>query len=329
MHQLPRVVVTRRLPTLVERRLADLFEVELNTDDHPFTADELRGAMARADGVLCTVTDRIDRAVLSVEPMRAKILANFGVGYNHIDMNQAKARGLAVTNTPGVLTEATADLAMALILMTARRLGEGERLVRRGEWTGWGPTHLMGSDVSGRTLGIIGLGRIGRAVARRAAMGFGMEVLGFTPRPLAPADAASLGVRQVTLEEVFQNSDFVSLHAPATPATRHLVHRERLALMKRTAVLINTARGDLVDETALAEALRSRTIAAAGLDVYEREPDVPRSLLELENVVLLPHLGSATESTRTAMGMRAVDNLAAFFRGEQVRDGVLDVRRET
>jgi lactate dehydrogenase-like 2-hydroxyacid dehydrogenase len=306
----------------VERRLADLFQVELNSDDHSFTADELRGALARAEGVLCTVTDRIDRAVLSVEPMRAKILANFGVGYNHIDMNQARVRGLAVTNTPGVLTEATADLTMALILMTARRLGEGERLVRRGEWTGWGPTHLMGSDVSGRTLGIIGLGRIGRAVTRRAALGFGMQVLTFTPRPLTEAEALALGVRQVPLAAIFAQSDFVSVHAPATPATRHMVNRERLGTMKPTAVLIKTARGDLVDATALAEALRSRAIAGAGLDVYEGEPEVPASLLALENVVLLPHLGSATESTRTAMGMKATDNLVAFFREGKVPDEV-------
>ena len=322
MSSRPRVVVTRRLPQLVERRLADLFQAELNADDHSFTADELRGALARADGVLCTVTDRIDRAVLSVEPMRAKILANFGVGYNHIDMNQARVRGLVVTNTPGVLTEATADLTMALILMTARRLGEGERLLRRGEWTGWAPTHLMGSDVSGRALGIIGLVRIGRAVARRAAMGFGMQVLAFTPRPLTEAEARALGVRQVPLATVFAESDFVSLHAPATPATRHLVNRERLGMMKPTAVLINTARGDLVDATALAEALRSRAIAGAGLDVYEREPEVPAALLQLENVVLLPHLGSATESTRTAMGMKAADNLVAFFREGKAPDEV-------
>ena len=322
MSSRPRVVITRRLPHLVERRLADLFQAELNSDDHPFTADELRGALARADGVLCTVTDRIDRPVLSVEPMRARILANFGVGYNHIDMNQARVRGLVVTNTPGVLTEATADLTMALILMAARRLGEGERLVRRGEWTGWAPTHMMGSDVAGRSLGIIGLGRIGRAVARRATMGFGMQVLAFTPRPLTEAEAGALGVRQLPLEKLFAESDFVSLHAPATPATRHLVNRERLGMMKPTAVLINTARGDLVDAMALAEALRTGTIAGAGLDVYEREPEVPAALLELENVVLLPHLGSATESTRTAMGMKAADNLVAFFREGKAPDDV-------
>lgn len=318
----PRVVVTRRLPILVEQRLTTLFDAELNGDDHPFSAEELRQALARSDGVLCTVTDRIDRAVLSSEPMRARILANFGVGYNHIDVARARARGLVVTNTPGVLTEATADLAIALMLMASRRLGEGERLLRRGEWHGWSPTHLVGADVSGRTLGIIGLGRIGRAVARRASQGFGMPVLGCTPRPLPEAEAASLGVRQVSLEQVFAESDFVSLHVPATPATRHLVNRERLRLMKPTAVLINTARGDIVDEAALADALRTGTIGAAGLDVYEREPVVTAELMALENVVLLPHLGSATESTRTAMGMKAVENLERFFATGQAADEV-------
>lgn len=318
----PRVVVTRRLPILVEQRLTTLFDAELNGDDHPFSAEELRQALARSDGVLCTVTDRIDRAVLSSEPMRARILANFGVGYNHIDVARARARGLVVTNTPGVLTEATADLAIALMLMASRRLGEGERLLRRGEWNGWSPTHLVGADVSGRTLGIIGLGRIGRAVARRASQGFGMPVLGCTPRPLPEAEAASLGVRQVSLEQVFAESDFVSLHVPATPATRHLVNRERLRLMKPTAVLINTARGDIVDEAALADALRTGMIGAAGLDVYEREPVVTAELMALENVVLLPHLGSATESTRTAMGMKAVENLERFFATGQAADEV-------
>lgn len=309
----PRVVVTRRLPAQVERRLTELFDVELNADDHPLSAEELRQVLGRSDGVLCTVTDRIDQAVLSAEPFRTRILANFGVGYNHIDLQQARARGMVVTNTPGVLTEATADLAIALMLMAARRLGEGERLVRRGGWGGWSPTHMMGSDFSGRTLGIIGLGRIGQAVARRAAHGFAMRVLSSTPRPVSDVEATALGVRQVTLEEVFAESDFVSVHTPATPATRHLVNRERLSLMKPSAVLINTARGDVVDEAALADALRARTIAAAGLDVYEREPVVTAELLALENVVLLPHLGSATESTRTAMGMMAVENLERFF----------------
>jgi lactate dehydrogenase-like 2-hydroxyacid dehydrogenase len=309
----PRIVVTRRLPGPVERRLTELFNTDLNQDDRPFTPTRLRQALSASDGVLCTVTDRLDDAVLSVEPMRARILANFGVGYDHIDLDCARKRGLVVTNTPGVLTEATADIAIALMLMVARRLGEGERELRRGDWKGWAPTHLVGSDVSGRTLGIIGLGRIGRAVARRARQGFGMRLLSYTPRPVAASEAGELGVHQVGLDQLLGEADFISLHCPVTPATRHLMNRDRLARMKPSAVLINTARGDIVDEEALVEALTAGTIAGAGLDVYEREPLVGPGLLELQNVVLLPHLGSATESTRTAMGMKAVDNLAAFF----------------
>lgn len=322
MSSRPRIIVTRRLPGPVERRLADSFDTRLNPDDHPFTARELRVALGEADGVLCTVTDRIDGDMLSVEPLRARILANFGVGFNHIDMDAAARGGLVVTNTPGVLTEATADLTVALMLMVARRLGEGERAVRLGNWPGWGPTHLMGSDVSGRTLGIIGLGRIGRAVARRASRGFGMRVLSHSPRRLADAEAEELAVEQVSLERLLAESDFVSLHSRATPATRHLIGRDQLQRMQRSAFLINTARGDVVDEVALVEALMTGTIAGAGLDVYEREPMVPPQLVALENVVLLPHLGSATESTRTAMGMKAVDNLVAFFSEGKAPDAV-------
>jgi lactate dehydrogenase-like 2-hydroxyacid dehydrogenase len=322
MSHRPRVVVTRRLPDPVERRLAEQFEVRLNPEDRPLSPAQMREALGSADGLLCTVTDRVDREVLTVDPIRARILANYGVGYNHIDVRLAAERGLVVTNTPGVLTEATADLTVALILMVARRLGEGERELRRGDWTGWRPTHLMGQDVAGRTLGIIGLGRIGRAVARRASHGFSMRVLSYSPRPVSEAEAAELGVHQVELDAVLAQADFVSLHCPATPATRHLVNRERLRQMKSTAFLVNTARGDIVDETALVEALRAGTIAGAGLDVYEGEPLVAADLPAMENVVLLPHLGSATESTRTAMGMKAVENLIAFFAGSQVPDRV-------
>jgi lactate dehydrogenase-like 2-hydroxyacid dehydrogenase len=318
----PRIVVTRRLPELVERKLTELFNTDLNQDDEPFSATKLRQALSAADGVLCTVTDRIDQAVLSVEPLRARILANFGVGYNHIDLAHAGRRGLVVTNTPGVLTESTADLAMGLMLMVARRLGEGERELRTGAWKGWAPTHLMGHDVSGKTVGIIGLGRIGRAVARRAHHGFGMAVLGHTPRPIPEGEARALGVEQVDFEQVLEQADFVSLHCPVTPSTRHLMNRQSLARMKPSGILINTARGEIVDEEALVEALRSGTIAGAGLDVYEQEPRVTRGLLELRNVVLLPHLGSATESTRTAMGMKAIENLVAFFRDGKPVDGV-------
>lgn len=320
---LPRVIVTRRLPEPVEHELAVDFDAVLNADDHQFSETELLEALREADGVLCTVTDRITPVVLSAEPARCRILANFGVGYNHIDMTEAGRRGIVVTNTPGVLTEATADLAMALILMVARRAGEGEREVRSGRWTTWGPTHLMGADVSGQTLGIIGLGRIGRAVARRAHHGFGMKVLSYSPHLIPGPEANELGVTQLSsIKGVLAESDFVSLHCPASPATFHLIHAERLLLMKPTAFLINTARGDIVDERDLAQALDQKRIAGAGLDVYEQEPRVPAALLGRENVVLLPHLGSATLSTRVAMGLRAVANLREFFREGRAPDAV-------
>ncbi|HEU4699901.1 MAG TPA: D-glycerate dehydrogenase [Gemmatimonadales bacterium] len=319
----PTVIVTRRLPERVEAELARDFDVRRNADDHPFTRDELAAALRQADGVLCTVTDRIDAAVLAAAPLRARILANFGVGYNHIDVAAARARGLVVTNTPGVLTDATADLAILLLLMVARRAGEGEREVRAGAWTGWRPTHLLGHMVSGRTLGIVGYGRIGRATARRAAHGFGMRVLIHTPRPPAADALAADGVAAaLPLDELLAASDFVSLHCPATPATRHLIDARRLALMRRDAYLVNTARGDVVDEAALVAALREGRIAGAGLDVYEREPALAAGLAELENVVLLPHLGSATLETREAMGMRAVTNLRNYFRGGEALDRV-------
>ncbi len=310
----PTVIVTRRLPDLVEHELLTRFDARLNREDRAFDAGELSRALQQCDGLLCTVTDQVTRAVLATGPFRARVLANFGVGYNHIDLVAAEERGLTVTNTPGVLTESTADLAMALILMVARRLGEGERELRAGRWSGWRPTHMMGGDVAGRTLGIVGLGRIGRAVARRAHHGFGMRVCSYSPRPVSDAVAQAHGVTQVgSLAELVAQSDFVSLHCPATPETRHLIDRAALRQMKRTAFLINTARGDVVDESALVQALAAGTIAGAGLDVYEHEPQVAPELVARENVVLLPHLGSATESTRVAMGMRAVENLSAFF----------------
>jgi lactate dehydrogenase-like 2-hydroxyacid dehydrogenase len=320
---LPRVIATRRLPEPVERELARDFDAILNADDHQFSDAELQQALGEADGVLCTVTDRLTAAVLASEPRRCRILANFGVGYNHIDVAEAARRGLVVSNTPGVLTETTADLAMTLILMVARRAGEGEREVRSGQWTSWGPTHMMGADVSGQTLGIIGLGRIGRAVARRAHAGFGMKVLGYTPHPIPAAEAANLGVTQLSsIKGVLAESDFVSLHCPASPATFHLVRAERLRLMKPSAFLINTARGDIVDERDLVRALDEQWIAGAGLDVYEHEPRVPAELLGRENVVLLPHLGSATLATRVAMGLKAVANLRGFFREGRAPDAV-------
>ncbi len=320
----PTVVVTRRLPEVVERELSRDFDARLNQDDRPLSSDGLREALRTSDGLLCTVTDRLTEEVLSAEPRRARVLANFGVGYNHIDTDAAKARGLAVSNTPDVLTEATADLAITLLLMVSRRTGEGERHVRKGAWTGWRPTHMLGSQVSGKVLGLVGMGRIARAVARRAHHGFGMRVIFHDPYPPSPSEAAALGAEpRDSLDQVLAGADFVSLHCPATPETRHLMNRERLGLMRPSAFLINTARGDVVDEAALVEALARGSIAGAALDVYENEPQVSPGLLAMENVVLLPHLGSATQETRVAMGMRALENLRLFFNGAPLRDRVV------
>ena len=319
----PRILVTRRWPEAVERRLCELFDTTLNTDDHRLSADELRVALRDFDAVLPTVSDRLDASVLSVDAPRARILANYGVGYSHIDVDTAHARGLVVTNTPGVLTDCTADLALTLMLMVARRAGEGEREVRAGQWSGWRPTHLVGTRLSGKTLGIIGMGRIAIAVARRAQHGFGMKVVYFNRSPVAPAQLAGLDATAcVRIEDVLAQADFMSLHCPGGGANRHLIDAARLAAMQPHAFLINTARGDVVDEAALVDALQQRRIAGAGLDVFENEPQLHPGLLALENVVLLPHLGSATRETREAMGMRVVDNLVAFFDGKRPPDQV-------
>jgi lactate dehydrogenase-like 2-hydroxyacid dehydrogenase len=320
----PIVVVTRRLPAPVEQELSRDFDARLNQEDRPLGPGGLKEALQTADALLCTVTDRLTADILSVEPRRARMLANFGVGFNHIDTQAAKDRGLSVSNTPDVLTEATADIAMTLLLMVSRRTGEGERHVRSGAWTGWRPTHMVGTQVSGKVLGLIGMGRIARAVARRAHHGFGMRVIYHDPYPPSPAEAKELGAEpRASLEQVLEEADFVSLHCPATPETRHLMNRERLGRMRRTAFLINTARGDVVDEAALVAALADGTIAGAGLDVFEKEPQVTPGLLAMENVVLLPHLGSATTETRVAMGMRAIENLRLFFSGAPLRDRVV------
>ncbi len=317
------VVVTRRLPEPVERALAREFELRLNPQDRPFDAVELASALSAGDAVLCTVTDRLDAQVLAANPLRCRLLANFGVGVNHIDLAAAEARGIAVSNTPEVLTDATADLTMALVLAVARRVGEGERLVRNGAWRGWAPTQMLGRMVAGRTIGIVGLGGIGRAVARRASAGFGMRVLVHTPHPPSGAETAALGVEhRASLDGMLAECDFITLHCPATAETRHLIDARRLALMPPHAVLINTARGDVVDEGALVVALRNGALGGVGLDVYEREPAVPTELTQMDNVVLLPHLGSATEETRLAMGLRVLENLRGFFRDGQLRDRV-------
>jgi lactate dehydrogenase-like 2-hydroxyacid dehydrogenase len=316
------VTVTRRLPASVEAALAERFDVRLNQDDVPLGATGLREALAGSDAVLCTVSDSLDSETLGEDPLRATLLANFGVGFEHIDLTAARARGIAVTNTPGVLTEDTADLAIALMLMVCRRLGEGERELRAGRWPGWHPTHHLGLRLSGKTLGIVGMGRIGRAVARRAVHGFGMRLLYAGHTSLPVGEAAALDAVHMELDHLLAESDIVSLHCPSSPDTRHLLNARRLALMPRHGILINTARGDVVDEAALVDVLERGVFAGAGLDVYEEEPRVHPGLLARENVVLLPHLGSATVESRTAMGMRAFENLVAWSEGRPLPDRV-------
>ena len=320
----PRVMVTRRWPDRVEALLAERFDAVLNIDDVPLTPDELTDAFHTYDAILPTVSDRLPASVFPDGDGRTRLLANFGVGFSHIDTDAARDRGIVVTNTPGVLTDCTADIAMTLLLTVARRAGEGERQLRAGNWMGWCPTHLIGTRLSGKRLGIIGMGRIGKAMAHRAHFGFGMDVV-FYNRSIVDDDfTRKISARQLpSIEAVLAESDFVSLHCPGGAENRHLIDAAKLAAMKPSAFLINTARGDVVDEVALIQALDRGTIAGAGLDVYAEEPQVPRALLERENVVLLPHLGSATAETREAMGMKALDNLVAFFNGNAVPDRVV------
>ena len=317
----PKVIVTRRWHPEVEAVLNERFDTTLNDDDHSMSVAELQDALRSADAVLPTVCDKITAEVLGADNIRARILGSNGVGFNHIDLDAAKAAGLTVTNTPEVLTDCTADLALTLLLMVARRAGEGERHLRNGEWTGWRPTHMMGTSVTGKTLGLIGMGRIARAVAARAAHGFGMKIVFHDPFPPRAEDIEGLGATQcASPEEVFAQSDFVSLHCPGGADTYHLISSDAFRAMKPGAFLVNTARGDVVDEAALVAALQNGEIAGAGLDVFEKEPTVTAELLQMENVVLLPHLGSATQETRKAMGMRVVENIEAFFNGEAPRD---------
>ncbi|MDR7222782.1 lactate dehydrogenase-like 2-hydroxyacid dehydrogenase [Aminobacter aminovorans] len=320
----PRVIVTRRWPAAVEQILAERFDTTFNQGDAPLGPTELKAAFLNFDAILPTVSDKLPASVFPDADIRTKILANFGVGFSHIDTDAARARGIAVTNTPGVLTDCTADIGMSLLLSVARRAGEGERQVRAGQWAGWCPTHMIGTKVTGKTIGIIGMGRIGKAMAKRAHFGFDMDVVFYNRSKVDDEETRAMGARQLaSIEEVLAVSDFVSLHCPGGAENRHLINAERLASMKRGAFLINTARGDVVDQKALVAALDSGTIAGAGLDVYDGEPDVPGALMRMENVVLLPHLGSATEETRVAMGMKAVDNLTAFFEGRALPDKVV------
>jgi lactate dehydrogenase-like 2-hydroxyacid dehydrogenase len=320
----PKVLITRRWPASVEAKLRQLYDVTLNETDVPLTAEALKSALQNYDAVCPTVCDSLPADVLTVENKRCKLLANFGVGYNHIDVAAAKQQGLIITNTPGVLTESTADIAMTLLLMSARRGAEGDRLVRSGQWTGWCPTQMMSSDVTGTTLGLIGFGRIAQAVARKAHHGFGMKILYVKPTPAEAAIVENLQAERCeSIESLLPQADFVSLHCPGGAETKHLMNATRLRLMKPTAHLINTARGDVVDSVALIAALQTQQIAGAGLDVYENEPQLHPGFLTLENVSLLPHLGSATIATRTAMGEKVLANLAAFFTGIELPDRVV------
>lgn len=312
--------MTRRWPIAVERALGDRFEAVFNECDTPLSQSELANALDEYDVLAPTVSDRIDADVIA-GGQRVKLIANYGVGFDHIDLAAARARGIAVTNTPGVLTDATADLAMTLILMAARRAGEGERELRSGKWSGWRPTHLIGSELQDKLLGIVGFGRIGQATARRAKHGFGMRIA-YHARRLSEAAKALEAEFCADLATLLGKADFVSLHLPGGTETADLIDARALATMKRGSYLINTARGTVVDHAALADALRSGHLAGAGLDVYPAEPAVPPALFDLENLVLLPHLGSATAQAREAMGMRALTNIEAFARGEDLPDRV-------
>ena len=320
----PKVILTRRWPEAVEVRLQSLYDVTLNADDHVFSAEELKSALQNHDAVCPSVCDSLPAEVLNVDNRRCRILGNFGVGYNHIDIAAAGQLGITVSNTPGVLTESTADIAMTLLLMSARRGAEGDRLVRSGLWTGWCPTQMMSSDVTGATLGLIGFGRIAQAMARKAHHGFGMRILYFKPSPAEQSVVDDLQAERCdSLETLLPQCDYVSLHCPGGADTRHLINAYTLSLMKPTAHLINTARGDVVDSRALITALQEKRITGAGLDVYEGEPDVDPDFFKLENVSLLPHMGSATIATRTAMGNKVLANLAAFFAGQELPDRVI------
>lgn len=316
----PAIYVTRLLVAPVMAAIHERFELTLEPNASPPARGTLAQGLRCADAIIPTLTEQIDATLLQETP-RLKVIANHAVGYNNIDLQAATARGIVVTNTPDVLTNATADLTLALLLAVARRIIEGHRLVQTGAWTGWEPTQLLGAEVSGQTLGIVGMGRIGQAVARRA-MGFGMTVL-YASRTSVPSPDSMTPWRQVTLETLLRQSDFISLHVPLTPDTHHLIGKKAFSLMRPTAILLNTSRGPVVDEAALAAALKDGRLAGAGLDVYEEEPKIHPGLLDLPQVVTLPHLGSATLDTRVRMGMMCVENVLAVLEGRPAPNRVV------
>ena len=319
----PLVIVTRKLPDVIETRMMELFETRLNLDDTPMGKAELIEAAKVADVLVPTITDRIDAAILSQAGPNLKLIANFGTGVDHIDLASARQRSIVVTNTPGVLTEDTADMTMALILAVPRRLSEGERMLRAEKWTGWSPTHMLGHRIWGKRLGIVGMGRIGQAVARRAKA-FGMSIHYHNRKRLHPDLEAELEATYwESLDQMLARMDVLTLHCPHTPATFHLLSARRLALLQPHAYVINTARGEIVDENALTRMLSRGELAGAGLDVFEHEPAVNPKLLGLDNVVLLPHLGSATIESRVDMGEKVIINIKTFADGHNPPDRVL------
>ena len=317
------VVVTRKLPDAIETRMMELFDVRLNLDDHPMTASELAEAVKVADVLVPTVTDRIDAKILSQAGEQLRLIANYGAGVDHIDLATARQRSITVTNTPDVLTEDTADMTMALLLAVPRRLTEGERGLRNGDWPGWSPTWMLGHRIYGKRLGIIGMGRIGQAVARRAR-GFGLSIHYHNRRKLHEDIENELEATYwESLDQMMARMDFVSVNCPHTPATYHLLSARRLKLLRENAVIINTARGEIIDENALTRLLANGEIAGAGLDVFEHEPAVNPKLLALDNVVLLPHMGSATHEGRIDMGEKVLINIKTFVDGHAPPDRVL------
>ena len=320
----PLVVVTRKLPDVIETRMMELFDARLSPDDAPMSQAELMEAVRTADVLVPTVTDRIDRTVIEAAGPQLRLIASFGTGVDHIDLKAARDRHITVTNTPGVLTEDTADMTMALILGVARRLAEGERLVRSGQWKGWGPTTMLGSRIWGKSLGILGMGRIGGAVARRARA-FGMSIHYHNRRRVHPDLEAELGATYwPSLDQMLARTDVISINCPHTPATFHLLSERRLKLLRPGAFIVNTSRGEVIDETALTRMLSKGEIAGAGLDVFEHEPAVNPKLLRLDNVVLLPHMGSATLEGRIDMGEKVIVNVRTFIDGHTPPDRVIE-----
>jgi lactate dehydrogenase-like 2-hydroxyacid dehydrogenase len=319
----PKVIVTRKLPDPVETRMRELFDAELNLSDQPMSRAALEEAVARADVLAPTITDRIDAELLAKAGERLKLIANFGAGVDHIDVPAAHERGLIVTNTPGVLTEDTADLTMALIMAVARRIVEGAEIVQEGGFTGWTPTWMMGRRITGKRLGIIGMGRIGQAVARRAKA-FGLQIHYHNRKPVSPRIAEELEATYWdSLDQMLARMDIISVHSPHTPATYHLLSARRLKLLQPHAILINTARGEIIDEQALADLLEAGKIAGAGLDVFEFEPTINPKLLKLPNAVLLPHISSATIEGRIDMGEKVIINIRTWMDGHKPPDRVL------